>query len=144
MFIISISFHCFMHFSVVQLWCTNFFLLFLYTKIHTALKRITKVTKQKISKFFFFGFSLARREKKAEENVVKVSLSLHEFFFLPFFFFLEKSFQNTQNKITKKKFLRFLTDRTEKNDFFSFTICRKFSSMHYFIYFFHQLYFLIF
>lgn len=112
MFIISISFHCFMHFSVVQLWCTNFFTLFIY-KIHTALKRITKVTKQKISKFFFRVLFSATREKSGRK-CCKSFTFVARIFFSSFFLLSREILSKYTKQNNKKKFLRFLTDRTEK------------------------------
>lgn len=125
----------------------KFLLFFFMYKIHTALKRITKVTKQKI----IFWVLFTRGEKSGRK-------CCKSFTFVARIFFLFSSFsrnpfcrlQNTQNKITKKYIfdaIFFLTDRTEKIILFSFTICskiffKKCNALFYlFIYFSHQLFF---
>lgn len=72
------------------------FIIFFYVQNSHCLKKNHKSYK---TKNYFFGFSL-REERKAEENVVKVSLSLHEF---SSFFLLSREILSVVFKIHKTK-----------------------------------------
>jgi len=124
------------------------FIIFFMYKIHTALKRITKVTKQKI----IFRVLFTRGEKSGRK-------CCKSFTFVARIFFLFSSFsrnpfcrlQNTQNKITKKYIFDaiFFPHRPYRKNYYFFVynlqkiFFKKCNALFYlFIYFSHQLYFL--